>query len=192
MTWVVAIDESGDLGKDSRFFSMAAVINERVRNLEPVFKKIPKIREDSKFYNSTESEIIDVLASLPDSDSIIISVTVDKHDYTGSHYGVHGNKLYAAVLGDLFDSVFEHIGAHDVSVFLDRSTFVTILELNSICLEAASHHGTNVKKCVKATSHQNRCVQIADFAAGAINRKFEYDDIRFYGLIEKISFARKH
>ena len=57
MTWLIAIDESGDLGRDSRFFTIAAIVVRRVRSLDPVFKKIPTKREESKFHNSTEQEI---------------------------------------------------------------------------------------------------------------------------------------
>lgn len=56
MTWAISIDESGNLGKDSRYFVMAATVVMRQRHLLSVSKKIPRQREESKFYNSTEGD----------------------------------------------------------------------------------------------------------------------------------------
>lgn len=50
MTWVVSIDESGNLGKEGRYFSIAATIVMRPRHLMPAWKAIPKTRIESKFY----------------------------------------------------------------------------------------------------------------------------------------------
>lgn len=59
--------------------------------------------------------------------------------------------------------------------------------------EIAIAKSRNLKKCDKVTSHQNKCVQIADYVAGAINRNFEDDDSHYMDAIrEKISIARKN
>ena len=193
MTWLIAIDESGNLGSDSRFFSMAAIVTRRVRSLSPVFKAIPRVREESKFYNSTESEIHSVLESFSKTDSCIFAVVVDKHDFKSKYYGLAGNRLYLAVLRDLMDAAFQYIGSHDANLFLDRNTFVSLDQLRSSAKEYAIKNHSNLKKCEKATSHQNKCIQIADYVVGTINSHFQNDDDRFYHLIEKkISFARKN
>ena len=64
MTWLAAVDESGNLGSDSRFFVMSAVTVRRVRTLSSAFKAIPTPRDESKFYNSTDKEILEVLKEL--------------------------------------------------------------------------------------------------------------------------------
>ncbi len=68
MTWLVSIDESGSLGRDSRFFVMAAVIVMRPRSLLNVAKQIQKLYFESKFYNSTREEITNVLRTLSECD----------------------------------------------------------------------------------------------------------------------------
>lgn len=193
MTWLIAIDESGNLGPDSRFFSMAAVITRRVRSLSAVFKAIPVAREESKFYNSTESEIMKILEEFSETDSWVCSIVVDKYDYQGPYYGLSGNRLYYSVLKDLLDISFSSIGPHDTTLFLDRNTFVTLEELRISAYTCAIKYKANLKKCEKATSQQNKCIQIADYIAGTINSHFQNDDCRFFHLIErKISFARKN
>lgn len=193
MTWLIAIDESGDLGSDSRFFSMAAIVTRRVRSLDPVFKKIPNHDDESKFHNSSEQEIVGILSSLIATDSQIVYITVDKHDYTSPYYGMKGNKLYGAVLRDLLDRSLASISGHDTTVFVDRSRFISLGELQSMAKELSVQHRCALKKCEKHTSHQNKCIQVADYVVGAINRHYENDDERFVSLLsQKISFARKN
>lgn len=192
MTWLIAIDESGDLGKDSRYFTIAAIINRRVRNLDPVFKTIPTIRDESKFYNSTKAEIETILKTLSITGTNIILITTDKHDYNSKYYGIYGNSLYLNILQDLLDNCFQNLGAHDATVFLDRSTFITVYELNDICKKTATPHNVNIKKCIKATSQHNKCIQVADYVAGTINRYHENGDAHFFSMIENLSIARKY
>lgn len=192
MTWAISIDESGNLGKDSRYFVMAATAVIRQRHLLSVSKKIPRQREESKFYNSTEEEIMEVLRELSMSNVRIVYVVVDKYDYTGRFYGLHGNSLYEAVLRELLAEAFATVKGGDANVFLDRSSFVTLSSFRTIAGEIAASVGCNLKKCDKVTSHQNRCVQIADYVAGAINRNYEDGDPHYMDVIrEKISIARK-
>ena len=192
MTWAISIDESGNLGKDSRYFVMAATVVIRQRHLLSVSKKIPRQREESKFYNSTEEEIMEVLNELSMSNVRIVYVVVDKYDYTGRFYGLHGNSLYEAVLRELLAEAFATVKGGDANVFLDRSSFVTLSSFRTIAGEIAASAGCNLKKCDKVTSHQNRCVQIADYVAGAINRNYEDGDPHYMDVIrENISIARK-
>ena len=193
MTWLVAIDESGDLGSDSRFFSMAAIVTRRVRSLDPVFKKIPTKRDESKFHNSTEDEISSVLIALADTDASIISVTVDKYDHTSPYYGMRGNRLYYQTLYDLLDKTLSSISSHDVTIFLDRSRFISLNEFQSMAKSLSTSYGCTLIRCEKHTSHQNKCIQVADYVVGTVNRYYESDDERFIWILaEKISFARKN
>lgn len=193
MTCTISIDESGNLGKDSRFFVMAATMVMRQRHLLSVSKKIPKQREESKFYNSTEEEIMAVLNELSLSDAHIVYVVVDKHDYTGRFYKLRGNSLYEAVLREVLMEAFATINGGDVNIFLDRSSFLTLNSFRTIAREITTSASCNLKKCDKVTSHQNKCVQIADYVAGAINRNYEDNDPHYMEIIrDKISIARKN
>ena len=83
MTWAISIDESGNLGRDSRYFVMAATVVMRQRYLLSASKKIPKYRDESKFYNSTETEIMDDLEEVSRCNVSIVYVVVAKYDYSG-------------------------------------------------------------------------------------------------------------
>ena len=193
MTWMIAADESGNLGPKSQYFVMSAIITKRVKNLSATFKAIPTSKEESKFYNSTDDEICSVLSELSKTDVVIVSVEVDKHDYQSQYYGKHGNNLYRLVLCDLLKKAFEYVGQHDVNVFIDRSTFMNLEELRSIASDLSEKCGTNLKRCEKSTSGHNKCVQIADYVAGSLYTNLQNKDGRFKGIIaEKISPARKY
>ena len=193
MTWLVSIDESGNLGKDARFFVMAAVVTVRSRLLSSAVKKIPKKSEESKFYNCTDNQIMEVLRELSTCNMSIVYVVVDKHDYKGRYYGLHGNRLYEAVLSELLTETFAILRKSDVNVLLDRSPFISLITLRNLAMNAARSEGCNIMKCDKMTSHQSPCVQIADFVAGAINRNYEDGDSRFMDIIrKKISVARRN
>ncbi len=193
MTWLVSIDESGNLGRDTRFFVMAAVVVMRPRLLSSVAKKIPKQRDESKFYNSNEDEILDVLGELSKCNASIVYVVVDKYDYKGKHYGIRGNKLYEAVLRELFIEAFGIVKKSDVNVLLDRSPFIPLSTVRAMANDAAISEGCNLMRCDKVTSHQSSCVQIADFVAGAIHRNYEDGNPHFMEIIrDKISVARRN
>lgn len=138
-------------------------------------------------------EIRAILDEVSKCNVSIVYVMVDKYNYAGDYYGVFGNDLYEAVLSDLLSAAFSVVNKGDVNVFLDRSSFITLNSFRTIANDIAIANGCNLKKCDKVTSHQNRCVQIADYVAGAINRYFE-DGYPYYMDIirEKISIARKN
>ena len=79
-----------------------------------------------------------------------------------------------------------------MNVFVDRSSFISIGELRGIVNEEAKKTGMNVKKCDKATSEQNKCIQIADFIAGATRSYHENGNDTLKILDEKISIARRY
>lgn len=83
MSWVVAIDESGDLGKGTRYFCMAALIVRRPRHLRKAYDSIPKRGYESKFSNSSDEEISLILRSVAEVDVRIVYSAVDKYDYNG-------------------------------------------------------------------------------------------------------------
>ena len=192
MTWLVSIDESGSLGRDSRFFVMAAIVTMRSRLLSSVVKKIPKKSEESKFYNCTDDQIMKILKELSNCNVSIVFVVVDKHDYKGRYYGIYGNKLYETVLRELLAEAFAIVGKSDVNVLLDRSSFISLITVRNVAEDVAEPEGSNIMRCDKVTSHQSSCVQIADFVAGAI-RSYVNGDTRFIELISsKISVARRN
>lgn len=98
MTWLIAIDESGDTGSGSRFFMMAAIIVSHRRQLLPAIKAIPSGPKEFKFYNSLPERIEPVLCAFSGCCVDIVYVVADKHDYRSEYYGLYGNVLYSSVL----------------------------------------------------------------------------------------------
>lgn len=100
---------------------------------------------------------MDVLEEVSRCNVSIVYVVVDKYDYSGKYYGIHGNDLYEAVLSDLLSEAFSIVNKGDANVFLDRSSFVTLGSFRAIAKEIAIAKSRNLKKCDKVTSHQNAC-----------------------------------
>lgn len=192
MTWMIASDESGDTGRDSRFFTMAAVISMRPRYLLSAAKPIPQGDSEFKFYKAFEELVKSILREVADSQVSIVYVTVDKYDHTSRFYGMHGNLLYSSVLRELMKTAMEATSGHDVNVFVDGSSFITIRELKELVSVVSDEYKCNVKKCEKSVSHLSRCVQIADLVVGAIQRYYENGESDFINIImKKVSVARK-
>jgi len=185
MSWLVSIDESGNLGKDSRFFTMSAIIVRRANHLKKVYKKIPKTTIELKFYNTSENIISIILDEFANAEVKIAYIAVDKHNHKNRHYGKRGNVLYTAVLSDLLDSIGEVLGPTELEILIDKSSFVSQSELRSIALMTLTAHGCIVKRIDKKDSEQSPCIQVADFIAGAVFRYYEYDEKHLFGKITK-------
>ena len=191
MSWVVAVDESGNLGKDTRFFTMAAIIMRRPRHLKKAYDSIPKKDYESKFYNSSNEEIKNVLQNIVQSDVKIVYSSVDKYDHEGRLYGVYGNTLYKSVLSELLGNVGSIIPNGDVELMIDRSRFLTLEELRSIARLQFADHGCQLKRCEKKNSEDTPCIQIVDYVVGALGHQFNNRDDTFSNIIQqKVVVAR--
>ena len=80
----------------------------------------------------------------------------------------------------------------DSNVFLDSSHFISADKLRAIVREEAVKHGINVKRIDKIQSSQNKCVQLADYVAGASRSLYEHEDDSINIIAKKISIARRH
>ena len=191
MSWVVAIDESGNLGKDTRFFTMTATIARRANHLKSVYRKIPKTGIESKFYNTERTIISGILDEFVSSDAKVAYVSVDKHDYKGRFYGKSGNALYVAVLSDLLESVSEALGPTELEIVIDKSSFISLSDLRALATRSLSEHGCTLRKIDKKDSEQSPCVQVADFIAGTVFRHYEHGDEEMFSKIrQKVVVAR--
>lgn len=185
MTWLIAIDESGDTGSGSRFFTMAAIIVSHERQLLPAIKAIPSGPKEFKFYNSLPERIEPVLCALSGCCVDIVYVVADKHDYRSEYYGLYGNALYSSVLEDLMIRSMHCASGHDVDLEVDDNSFMTLGSMKELAMSCSSRCGCNLKKCNKVISHHNKNVQIADLVVGSIHRSYENGESRFISMIEK-------
>ena len=190
MTGLIAIDESGDLGENgTRFFVIAAIVSGRSRRLLSTYKKIPLKEYESKFSNSSDEEREDVLNELATTDTKIVCVCVDKNDYREPYRS--GNTLYQKALETLMEHAMMVAPSKDVNIMVDKSRFIKIDSMKETAGRIAESIGVNVKRCDKVLSTSNKCVQIVDYAVGAIWWEHEKNDPRFANIVRnKISVAR--
>ena len=189
MSAVIVIDESGNIGHGERYFVMASIIANNPRILKNIYSSLPISGAEAKFHSSYEKDIIKVLKEIAKSDLSIVFVAIDK--YSPKYSNLRGNDLYHAALYDLLSQSAGVLMRNDVSIYLDSVSSIKAYEFSKMAEDVFGTHKRNVRRSIKADSAQNKCIQLVDFVAGAIRRAYEYDDRRFYDIIEKkVSVAR--
>ena len=131
-----------------------------------------------------------ILTELKDADVQIVYVAVDKHNSKEPFN--KGNDLYRNTLKALLEETLKVVPCNDLNVTVDESRSIKIEDLRKMTDHIANKTGKNIKKCLKASSESNKCVQIVDFVAGSIWTKYEKRNDYFYKIFEeKISVARE-
>ena len=105
---------------------------------------------------------------------------------------IYGNELYERVLRQVISDAMEVLPCRDVNIIVDRSRFITIEGLRKIAEEESIARGMNVKMIDKVDSSQNKCIQLADYIAGASRSWYESNDNTLNLIQNKISIARRH
>lgn len=86
----------------------------------------------------------------------------------------------------------ESADGNDVSILLDKNSFISLEDFRNLSADVASELGKNAEKVQKVDSEQNACIRIADYVAGSVRAYYEYGDDTFIKLIEgKVSIARR-
>ena len=188
---MIAIDEAGDLGSaGTQFFSIAAIILFRSRDLKKAALSIPNDNIEHKWNNSTPKRRTEVLKSMSDQKFKISYVVVDKN-HPIDHHPIYGNELYESVLRQVIAHAMSCLPCKDVNVYLDRCSFLTSEEFRNIVYSEAREKGVNPLKVHMISSSDSKCIQLVDFVAGACRSKYEYGDETLEVLREKVSFARR-
>ena len=191
MTGLIAIDESGDLGSHgTNYFAMAAIVMLRPRDLKEAANLLPSDKE-RKWHNSTKQVRTNLLKSLSKLRFKAVYTVVDKN-HPSDHKYKYGNELYEAVLRTVISDSLSVLPCNDAVVIVDSSHFINIDKLRIIVAEEAIKYGVNVKRVDKIQSSQNKCIQIADFVAGASRSLYEHDDNSIDIIKNKVSVARRH
>lgn len=170
---------------------MAAIVMLRPRDLKKAADTIPRDRIEHKWNNSLPErrrELLTVMSSLKFS---AVYTSIDKNNPVDNH-PIYGNDLYERTLREVISDAMDSLQCRDVNVLLDGSGFVTLQRFREIVFEEAKRHGKNPKTVHKISSEQNRCIQLADFIAGASRAYYEYGDDTIELIRENISVARRH
>lgn len=191
MTGLIVIDESGDLGPNgTRFFSIAAIIAFRSRDLKRAANILPK-NSERKWHNSLPQQRTFILETMSHLKFKVVYTIINKNNPHNSEH-IYGNELYKRVLKQVISDSMDCLLCKDVNVMLDRNSFVSNREFRNIVFEEARIHNINVLKADTISSDQSKCIQLVDFIAGASRAKLEYGDNTIDIITDKVSLARRH
>jgi len=198
---MIYLDESGDLGfgqRASKYFIMAAIVTrdpehvrrciKRVRQqkLPKKYKTIPEL----KFHNSSQTIRGRILNCLAKTDTDIAYAVLRKHQV----YEKLRNKqqiLYNYISGSLITKIITAYQLEGVvKVFVDRSLygfqrehFDSYLTWKACLGNHSEDLDIEPPEIVHIDSTQDRCIQVADFVAGAISHKYGKGDDHYYNKI---------
>ena len=162
----------------------------RPRDLKKAADLLPKDAE-RKWHNMLPQNRRTILSSMADLRFNAVYSVVDKNN-PPNHRPVYGNELYWKILKQVISDAMDVLPCKDFNVFLDSSHFISADKLREIVREEATKHGVNVKRIDKIQSGQNKCIQLADFVAGASRSLYEHEDNSINIIAKKISIARRH
>ena len=198
----VFIDESGDIGypKGSSFLTIAALITRDRKRIERIplqirkkrLKKTINRKTELKFYNSEDKVRRGVLSLLmKHGDFLIVAVIVDKNTVAKRHWDDKENfydECCARLAGDVAILDLDETG---LNLVFDRR--YNNKELNDVfasrildCVGAVRQRSGCTSPPVRISlldSQGSRGLQVADYIAGAIRRKYEQKDATYYDII---------
>jgi len=217
----IYVDESGDLGfkhSSSKFFTIGYVftknrypmaentkIKRALKNVNTRIKN--KKRKLSEFKFSSDSKITrkKFLSKIKSMDVIIGVICISK-DSVKKELKKDPGRLYRYVIGDTIITklVIDYFTRHDpynsIRFVIDRSLSDSgRKEFNKYCEEKTSFRSWEQDKNIDfriTILHQDSkavpMLQVADYVAGAVQRKFDRGDSSYYDIIQnKIKYTTK-
>ncbi len=192
----IFIDESGDLGKHgSSYFTIVAlsthspvalqriVKRARQRILKKELKKLPEVKAN----NSNERIRKFVLRSLNACNCSISAVVISKEKIKDYLFD-HKDKLYNYFCGVLFEHV--DLNTDVLKIVIDKKHSNRLLREDFNKYIESKIRAKNNAIRVEIThleSHSSGELQVADFVAWAVNRKYVFGDASYYdGIKSKI------
>lgn len=188
----IFIDESGDLGlSGSLFFTIVALNTRDVIQLRRIIKRLrerklkKKMKElvEIKAYNSNPEIRRYVLNSVSACDCSISAIAIPKNKIHPNLLD-HKDKLYNYLGGLLFEHIT--LRADIVELVIDQKDSNRLLreDFNSYIKGKITSKAPNIDVRIKHfQSHASQELQVVDFVAWAINRKFSFNDSSYYDLI---------
>jgi len=200
---MIYLDESGDLGfkpRSSKFFVLAAII---ARDPEKVSRCIKRVRQQKlskkyktvpelKFHNSSQTIRKRVLDCVAGTDTDIAYVVLRKNQVF-ERLKSKPSILYNYLSGSLISKIITAYNLEGlVKVFVDKSlygferdNFDNYLTWKTCIGNHSEDQNINPPEIVHIDSRQDRCIQVADFVAGAISHKYSMEDPSYYNAIEQ-------
>lgn len=188
----VFIDESGDLGKfGSKYFTVAAIIVDEPIRLRRIIKRIrqrklkKKIKELPEIKANNSDRLIKefVLRKIKETECKIFAVVVNKEKIFEYLFDKQ-NLLYNYLCGILFKIL--DIKSGKVIITIDKKHTNTLIKDNFdryIKSKLGSRRDIKLEIYYKHSYTSNE-LQIVDFVAWSVNRKFNMNDDYYYKIIE--------
>lgn len=207
---ILNFDESGNLGRDGRFFTIACIETYNVKPLINIMKKaeLKTKRTFEKFKNANEIKASEAYPVIKDyyyrkivSKNISIRyVTSDLH-YVKRALLEDENLLYNYMLNFIIVPIAKYKYLDEIDIFLDKRS-IKVRSTNSfrdyITIKLKYEMGLDIKINVKYVESQNSYpIQAADFVANAINSYYEYKYAHYFNIlkpkiIQHERFPRRH
>lgn len=183
----IYIDESGNLGEQGRFFSIAAVVvvrGKRIKNLLKRFcaeKKIDEIKNRLLSF----SERQDLLNSMRKGDDHYVSyICLDKSKIREKRLFKDKNVLFNYLLSYLLKPIVKRNLNTDIHICIDnRSLKITSTHSLADYIKTKAYTEWDYEKEIfvsYADSKKVKLIQAADIAAGVILEKYKLNIDHFY------------
>jgi hypothetical protein len=194
----IFLDESGDLGfskRSSRWFVIAVIVTRDSTQIERIAKKIWKtLRKKNKrmgelhaFHEKdhTRKRLFRMIAECNDLE--VHSIIADKRQVRKT-FSSCNHQLYNQMSEKLLRQIYDrHIydGEMQWCLVVDRKDTKRSLRsaFSNNMTMSLSDDGVNMVSVSLLASHDNKSLQVADFVAWALFRKFERGDSQFYDMI---------
>ena len=206
----IFIDESGDFGfsdKSSHHITLSAIVVsdkvalERVpRRVRRYLGKSAKNGSELKFHRSEDSvkrKILSAFSSLPDAK--IVCIIVDKRKVSG-HYRNRRNDMYDDMCRVLIESfLWASVRSRRIDIFFDirPRNKPKNRDFDSMITKEIEKQ-SEMMKIIAPTVFMSRVSSetcpgliVADFIAGAIQRKHEHGSFEYYALISNSILVEK-
>ncbi len=187
------IDESGDLGKfGSKYFTVTAIVTDEPKSLSRIIKKLRQrklkktIRKlpEIKANNSNRMIREYVLRKLKEADCNVFSVVVKKERIQERLFEVQ-DRLYNYLCGALLKKL--NADKCKLIITIDKKHTNALIREN---FDAYVKNKMQIDKkemieIYHMPSHASNELQVVDFVAWSINRKFNAEDDSYYKIIEE-------
>ncbi|SEU32876.1 DUF3800 domain-containing protein [Paenibacillus sp. NFR01] len=194
---ILNFDESGNLGKQGRYFTIACVAGENLKPLENIMNRsIVKVKSKfPKFTHRTEVKASDSNPIIKEymlrkiaSKNMQIKYIVADLEHVQPNLLDDENLLYNFMLKFLIVPLCKRRNLKELTINLDKRS-IKVGSENSfedyIKIKVNYECGFPVKINVNYIESQNSVlIQAADFVANAINTKYEYGYDYYYNLIK--------
>jgi hypothetical protein len=200
----VYIDESGDIGcpRGSSFFSIAALITWNRKRIERIPSQIRRRRlrksllqkSELKFHNCDKRVRRTTLSMLMKQDDSIISAIVIKKKGAAKRLEKDGRGFFDDCCLKLIEEVVRSNfrGREIILVFDSRWKSKALESVFDLRIHAIVKNELRILggpapsiRISRFDSQNSRGLQMVDFVAGAIQRKYEHDDPTYYDIISE-------